>query len=305
MRFIVVANTQKQRMALGEMVVRLGFELVDSLTSNDVLTTTKPLLADVWLVDVDDYNHELQNTITATKPEHIITGFDPVPPVASIRYGRWQRAMERRLADILGLSLLKLPVLRVETDWRYVVFLGASMGGVEAVKEFLDNLSPNLPVAILLAQHYDEEMIDNLPKIITRHNNWRCRLIQSSQSLQAGVCMIAPVDRQMVCDSTGRVILLPNAWEEGYRPNIGTLLKNACEVFGNQMIGIILSGMGDDGSQYARQLPINQSALWAQDPKTCQSPSQPQAFIDTGICQFIGSPKRLAQRVQRIANACK
>lgn len=301
MRFIVVANTQKQRLALCEVVFALGFELVDSLTSEEVLNAPKPLSAEVWLVDVDDFDEDLENIINQTEPEHVIVGFNPVPLVSSVRYERWQRTVIKKVADILELSLLRLPSPKEEaSDWRYVVFLGASMGGVEAVKEFLDNLSPELPIAVLIAQHYDEEMIEGLPKIITRHNNWRCRLIQSTQSLQAGMCLLAPVDKQIVCDSTGRVLLSSRPWGDGYRPNIGKILKNTSEVFGNQMIGVILSGMGDDGSQYAKQLPVNQSRLWAQDPTTCQSPSQPKAFIDTGVCQFVASPSELAKKLGQI-----
>lgn len=174
------------------------------------------------------------------------------------------------------------------------------MGGVEAVKLFLDTLSPNLPIAVLLAHHYDETMLEGLPKIITRQNEWRCKIVKTSQSLQAGVCLIAPVLQKIVCDSTGRVIVLKQPWREGYRPNIGELLKNTSEVFGSQMIGIILSGMGDDGSQHAKDLPVHGSRLWAQDPATCQSPSQPEAFIGTNVCQFVGSPSELAQKINEL-----
>lgn len=302
MRLIIVADTAKQRLALSDVLDKLGFggALDASLDVEQVLSDSTLTLGAVWLIDVANYSTELQDKVNEFSPEQVILGFEPVPSVyEENKYERWQRGVLRRLSDILGVERPFNLKLSPEA-WEIVVVLGASMGGPDAVKAFLDELSPELPVAVLLAQHYDETMLESLPKILTRHNKWRCKIVKSSQSLQSGLCLIAPVDKQIMCDSTGRVILTKNVWSGRYRPNIGALLKNASDVFGNQMIGIVLSGMGDDGSQYAKQLPVNQSRLWAQDPATCLSPSQPQAFIDTNVCQFVGSPTELADKVTKL-----
>jgi two-component system chemotaxis response regulator CheB/chemosensory pili system protein ChpB (putative protein-glutamate methylesterase) len=182
-------------------------------------------------------------------------------------------------------------------DWRYVVFLGASMGGPSAVKEFLDHLSPLLPVSILLAHHFNQTMISTLPRILNRHNEWRCQLITSTQRLRTGQCLIVPIDKQIVCDSTGRIILLDQAWEGDYKPAIGQILKNTSDVYGSELINIIFSGMGNDGTQYLDLIQDNDSQLWAQEPSLSACPSQPQAIIDSGYCQFVGSPTALAEKL--------
>ena len=171
------------------------------------------------------------------------------------------------------------------------------MGGPSAVKEFLDHLSPVLPVSILLAHHFNQTMISTLPRILNRHNEWRCQLITSSQRLRAGQCLIVPIDKQIVCDSTGRIILLDQAWEGDYKPAIGQILKNTSDVYGSELINIIFSGMGNDGTQYLDLIQDNDSQLWAQDPSLSTCPSQPQAIIDSGYCQFVGSPTALAERL--------
>lgn len=299
MRIIIVADVQKQRLALSDTVHKLGFYVLDCLDSAQLMNEDLPE-ADVWLVDVDDYAAEMQTKINATKPKSIVLGFRPAPHLGESAYERWQRNLMRRLRELLNLSPEVTKSYQAREEWRYVLFLGASMGGVEAIKTFLDNLPSYLPVAVLIAHHFDGVMVDGLPKILTRHNEWRCKLITISQRLQAGTCLIAPVDKQIVCDSTGRVILQKSLWEGEYCPNIGTLLKNVSEVYGSQLIGIIFSGMGADGSQHAKELGVNKSILWAQDPATCHSPSQPQAFIDTEMCQFIGSPEVMASRLSKL-----
>jgi two-component system chemotaxis response regulator CheB/chemosensory pili system protein ChpB (putative protein-glutamate methylesterase) len=163
--------------------------------------------------------------------------------------------------------------------------------------EFLDHLSPALPVSILLAHHFNQAMIGTLPRILNRHNDWRCQLITSSQRLRGGQCLIVPIDKQIVCDSTGRIILIDQAWEGDYKPAIGQILKNTSDVYGSELINIIFSGMGNDGSQYLDLIQDNDSQLWAQDPISSACPSQPQAIIDSGYCQFVGSPKALAEKL--------
>ena len=175
--------------------------------------------------------------------------------------------------------------------------LAASMGGPSAVKEFLDNVSPDLPICILLAHHFNPIMIESLPRILNRHNKWRCQIVNTTQRLQTGVCMIAPIHQKIVCDSTGRVILEDHDWTGEYKPAIGQLLKNTSDVYGSDLISIVFSGMGDDGTQYLDMIQDNDSQLWAQDPKLSTCSSQPQAIIDSGYCHFIGSPKALAQRL--------
>lgn len=311
MRVVIVADASKQRLALADTIHKLGLDVADSLNSAQLLHGDVPR-ADVWLVDVDDYDAILEGKIASTKPKSIVMGFASAPYMRHDGdFVRWQNNLMRRLRPILFADddIVDCPAeddkntkskTSSELPWRFVLFLGASMGGVEAVKEFLDCISPKLPLAVLIAQHFDERMIDELPKVLTRHNQWRCRVLRTNQSLRSGMCLIAPIDRRIICDGNGRIQLTKQAWTGEYKPSISAILQNTSEVLGSQLIGIIFSGMGDDGSSCAKEILVNGSILWAQDPSTCKSPSQPQNFINTGVCQFVGSPKALAERVNKL-----
>lgn len=298
--FVIVSDNRKQRMALSETVQKLGFRLVACLDSEQ-LKTDKVISHAVWLVDVDNLG-QIESYIGACQPKLVLVGFDTAPDYTSgTLYDKWQRRLARKLSDAFSpkfASDKKAPMSK--KPWRYVLFLGASMGGPHAIKAFLDGLSPKLPIAILVAHHFDDKLIYTLPKVLTRQNDWRCQVISTTQSLQAGLCLIVPTDRQVVCDSTGRVILTKQAWAGEYKPNIGAILKNVSEVYGSQLISIIFSGMGNDGSQFAKDIVKNQSQFWAQDPTSADSPSQPQAFIDTGVCQFIGTPKMMSDKLNQL-----
>ncbi|WP_321154694.1 chemotaxis protein CheB [Psychrobacter sp. LV10R520-6] len=298
---MVVAESHHQRVAFCDTVRSCGFTLVDCVSRAQLKGKLEPYKAaiDIWLID-SDYDDNVAAAITASKSSAVLVGFIQAPYLNEAQhYAKWQRQLKRKLSKMLGLpTLLDSPAYIGNPDsWRYVVFLGASMGGPTAIKAFLDNISPTLPICILLAQHFNQAMIGKLPRILNRHNKWRCQVITTSQRLQTGQCLIAPIDRQIVCDSTGRVILSEHAWDGGYKPAIGQLLKNTSDVYGTDLVSIIFSGMGNDGTQYVDSIQDNHSQLWAQDPSLSTCPSQPQAIIDSGHCQFIGSPEVLAQKL--------
>ncbi|WP_286740267.1 chemotaxis protein CheB [Psychrobacter sp. UBA3068] len=302
-KVMVVAEDYHQRMAFSDTVRSCGFTLVGCVSRLQLQKKSEltDMAIDIWLID-SDYDDNVLTVTTASKPAAVLVGFSQAPYLNEAQqYAKWQRKLKRKLAHIFALPLLvDAPVQRNESpeiEWRYVVFLGASMGGPNAIKEFLDNVSPTLPICILLAHHFNRTMIDTLPRILNRHNNWRCQVITSSQRLRAGQCLIAPIDKQIVCDSTGRVILLDQAWSGEYKPAIGQILKNTSDVYGSELINIIFSGMGNDGSQYLDLIQHNNSQLWAQDPSLSACSSQPQAIIDSGYCGFVGSPADLAKRL--------
>lgn len=300
-KMLVVAEDHQQRMAFSDTVRSCGFHLVDCVTSSQLQDKFDGYESDIdiWLID-SDYDGYVASVTAASKTAAVLVGFSQAPYLNEAQqYAQWQRKLKRKLAKMLALpTLVDTPVYKDEVrDWRYVVFLGASMGGPSAVKEFLDHLSPMLPVNVLLAHHFNQTMISTLPRILNRHNDWRCQMITSSQRMRIGQCLIVPIDKQIVCDSTGRIILLDQAWEGDYKPAIGQILKNTSDVYGSELINIIFSGMGNDGTQYLDLIQDNNSQLWAQDPTLSVCPSQPQAIIDSGYCTFIGSPQALAQKL--------
>lgn len=300
-RVLVIAESQHQRLAFSETVRSCGFTLIDCVSRVQMRHYAQ---VDIWLVD-SVYDDHLANAIAGSNSSAVLVGFSQAPYLNEAQhYAKWQRKLKRKLAQILAMpALIESPVYNSSIEpWRYVVFLGASMGGPSAVKAFLDNLSPTLPICLLLAHHFNSNMMETLPRILTRHNDWQCQIISITQQLKSGYCLIAPIEQQIVCDSEGRVILSEQPWHGEYKPAIGQLLKNASDVYGSELVSIVFSGMGCDGSQYLDTLQDNHSQLWAQDPSLSTCSSQPQAIIDSGYCQFIGSPEALAQKLTDYVN---
>ncbi len=302
---IAVAETSQQRQAFADTIHLCGLNLVDCLSEEEF--QKQGLIYEVDLLLIDSlYEQEIIEMVENGQVKCTLVGFNQAPySNDKNNYEKWQRKLKRKLAKILNMpELIDKKIYDKETkDWKYVVFLGASMGGPSAVKEFLDNLSPELPICLLLAHHYENNRIHTLPQILTRQNDWQCQVIETSQSLQVGRCLIAPVKEKIICNSYGKIFLTKDVWEGGYNPSIDQLMLNASDVYGELLINIIFSGMADDGSAYLQQIHNNGSQIWVQDPASCISVNQPQAVIDSGLCEFIGTPQQLANKLTEFVTA--
>lgn len=299
-KVVVIANNAHQRLAFTDTIKAFGFTLVDCVSRQQLSVKPQYLHVDLWLIDAE-YDEGIEQLIHSSSYSAVLIGFSQAPYLNELgHYSKWQRKLKRKLAQLLEYPELMTGSAQSNqaVPWQVVVFLGASMGGPAAVKEFLDHLSPNLPISLLLAHHFNQDMIETLPRILNRHNAWHCQIISSTRRLQSGYCLIAPIDKQIICDSEGRVILSNQSWQGEYKPAIGQIMKNMSDVYGSDLVSIVFSGMGNDGSQYLAAIQDNNSQLWVQDPKLSTCSSQPQAIIDSGFCQFVASPQALAKKLE-------
>ncbi len=302
---IAVAESSQQRQAFADTIHSCGLNLLDCSSKEALQQKGIPRQLDLLLIDTL-YEQDLIEMVEESQIGRILVGFCQAPYSNDrTNYKKWQRKLKRKLAKILDMPELidKKIYEKTTKDWSHVVFLGASMGGPSAVKDFLDNLSPELPICLLLAHHYENNRIHTLPQILTRQNDWKCKVINSTQSLQVGKCLIAPVEQKIVSNSYGRIFLTQDIWQGGYRPSIDQIMLNASDVYSDSLINIIFSGMADDGSAYLQQIAHNGSQIWAQEPSSCISANQPQAVIDSGFCKFIGTPQQLAIKLTQFVSA--
>ncbi len=307
-RIIVVTANPRQRMAFIDSIREWGFVLIDCVPALEFSTWHLQQKADVWLIDsAEDYEiiQEIDNYSHDNEAKFVLFGFETAPYLHEIKhYHQWQEKLKRTLIQKLNLptfsdNSMSKNLKLINRPWQYVILLGASMGGPLAIKEFLDELPHDLPISLLLAQHFDGQMLNTLARTISRHNQWHCEVITKNQTLQSGRCLIVPVDNAIICDSFGKITLKNHGWQDnlGYQPSINQLVKNASDVFGKRLITIIFSGMCDDGSRFAKNIKENHSLIWAQSPESSICDSQPQSVIDTGQVSFIGNPKQLAQQL--------
>ncbi|WP_372511052.1 chemotaxis protein CheB [Mycobacterium angelicum] len=131
-------------------------------------------------------------------------------------------------------------------DLHGVVAIGASAGGVEAVSNLAAGLSPGLPYAYLVALHLPPSAPSVLARIIDRNGPLPAVTAESGAPLEPGHIYVATPDRHLLV-ADHRVVLSQGPTENGHRPAINALFRSVALSFGPRAIGVLLSGVLDDG----------------------------------------------------------
>lgn len=175
--------------------------------------------------------------------------------------------------------------------------LAASLGGPQAVKEFLDTLPADVPAAFVYAQHTDSQFQSTLSRLLGRHSGYDMVLAEDELQLRAGLVVMLPVDRVYEFDVAGKARRVEGAWQGPYTPCIDAVVASVAQAFAPHAGVIVFSGMGDDGSAGARQMAAMGGEVWIQDPASCACDSMPEQAAKAAPGGYRGSPEQLARHL--------
>lgn len=165
---------------------------------------------------------------------------------------------------------------------RGVVAVGASAGGVEALTTLATHLPRQLPYAILVALHMPPTAPSVLARIIDRSGPLPAVTATDGQLLEAGRIHVAvPNHHLMVADH--RIVLSEGPTENGYRPAINALFRSAAVNFGPHAIGVLLSGVLDDGVLGAAAIRSRGGSIVVQHPDDALFSGMPVNAIQAGV----------------------
>lgn len=128
-----------------------------------------------------------------------------------------------------------------------IVVVGASAGGMEAIKKLVAQLPSNFPGAIFIVWHVAPAYPSVLPQILERVCPLPVAHAIDKQEIQPGRIYVAPPDHHLLVE-LGHIRVTKGPKENRFRPSIDVLFRSAARCYGNQVIGVVLTGMLDDGA---------------------------------------------------------
>jgi two-component system chemotaxis response regulator CheB/chemosensory pili system protein ChpB (putative protein-glutamate methylesterase) len=209
------------------------------------------------------------------------------------------QAVERQASE----TWLDPDQVKAPAKIRRVFVLGASIGGPEAVREFLGELPRDYPALFLLAQHMGAEFVDLMAQQLAKTTPLTVRTPTHGERVGHGEVVIVPTAHRMQIDPEGIVVLEKADADGAYSPSIDRVLRDVADRYGANAGAIIFSGMTTDAIEGSKYLAGKNGAIYAQHPDTAVVSSMIEGVMDAGIVKFLGAPRELAERM--IADAAK
>jgi len=186
----------------------------------------------------------------------------------------------RRSADAV------LPALRPRVGFftDTVVAVGASTGGTEALRALLAPLPADAP-AMLVVQHMPAGFTGPFAERLNQACRMEVREAVDGDAVRAGRVLVAPGDRHMMLNRRGEelfVRVVEGPLVSRHRPSVDVLFRSVAQTSGPNAVGVILTGMGDDGAAGLLEMRQSGAVTLAQDEKTCVVFGMPRSAIARG-----------------------
>ena len=183
-----------------------------------------------------------------------------------------------------------------------VIAIGVSTGGPTALGTVLPQLPSHLPVPLLIVQHMPPMFTRVLAERLDRTSPLHVVEAADGHILDGGGAWIAPGDRHMTVERAGaevRIRTNVGPRENSCRPSVDPLFRSVAETFGAHALGIVMTGMGNDGMRGARQLHEAGARVIVQDEPSSVVWGMPGFVVQSGIADDIVPLAGLAAEIER------
>jgi two-component system chemotaxis response regulator CheB len=181
------------------------------------------------------------------------------------------------------------------------VFIGGSAGGIEVLAELLSRMPSDLAAPLLVVLHVGRSGTSVLPAILDRVGELHAVEPADGETLSNGIVYVAPRGRHMLVQE-GHVQLSDGPAEHGLRPAIDPLFRSAARTYGARAIGVIVSGMLDDGTAGLGEIRARGGWTLVQQPDEASFPSMPQSAIDNVDVDYVLPIAELAERIEELVD---
>ncbi|MFK7821645.1 MAG: chemotaxis response regulator protein-glutamate methylesterase [Planctomycetaceae bacterium] len=179
-----------------------------------------------------------------------------------------------------------VPRPRVSAGPVSAIAIGVSTGGPAALAKLVDGLPVDLPVPILIAQHMPPVFTSLLAERLASQKGHAVREAADGEPVRPGDIFIAPGDNHMAVvrdKTTVRIALNQDAPEHSCRPAADQLFRSVADVYGSRALGVVLTGMGHDGTAGARALSKQGARILVQDEESSVVWGMPGAVSQEGL----------------------
>lgn len=185
--------------------------------------------------------------------------------------------------------------MKKESDF-YVVAIGASAGGLDAVQQLFDSMPNNTGIAFVIIQHLSPDFKSLMPELLAKHTKMQIFTAEDNQVIKPN-CIYLNQRTKNIGIKNGKFILLDKAPKDHLNLPIDILFHMLGESYRDKALGVILSGTGSDGSRGIKTIKEAGGTILVQEPESAQFNGMPNSAISTNLADFILPPNEISKKI--------
>lgn len=204
--------------------------------------------------------------------------------IRRVRLSKWD--VKERLADRYGFKPLD-----------YVLAMGTTLTGPNTFIRLFSNLSPNIPATAIVVQEISPKILSSFVKKFDEHVPWKIEMAQNGAVLEQGTCYICSNENSLSIETDQRGSACMKVGGGVERP-LDLLFSSAADIFKQNTVGVLLTGIGDDGADGFSKIRERSGMTIAQSTDTCVYPNLTQNVIERGIVDIMADENDLVREIE-------
>jgi two-component system CheB/CheR fusion protein len=199
-----------------------------------------------------------------------------------------------------GAASSRPPAAAAAVPYR-IVGLGASAGGLAPLEEFLAHVPAGSGLAYVVVQHMDPTHKAMLGELLQRATSMPVHEVTEAQRVEADTVYVIPPNTEITLSGNHLLHLAVPSQPRGLRLPIDVLFSSLARELGDRAIGVVLSGMGSDGTLGLQAIRMQGGLTVAQQPESAQFDAMPKSAIAAGCVDIVALPGEMPARILRVA----
>jgi two-component system chemotaxis response regulator CheB len=204
-----------------------------------------------------------------------------------------------RKLDVIKKPIVLHPDQKIKHE---ILSIGASTGGPPALQHILSKLPKDFPIPVIIAQHMPKLFTQSFSQRLDAISQLHVKEAEENEPLVPGVALIAPGNTHVALRRKGREVVVEfvNETQYIYRPSVDLLMSTTAVAYKEQSIGVILTGMGNDGLNGMKEIRSRNGYIIAQDEETCVVYGMPKAVVSAKLADAILPIDKISEEIMRV-----
>jgi two-component system, chemotaxis family, protein-glutamate methylesterase/glutaminase len=178
-----------------------------------------------------------------------------------------------------------------------IVIIGSSTGGPKALYRIVPNLPADLPAAVLIVQHMPPGFTNSLANRLDQLSNITVKEASQGDVLHEGMAYIAKGGYHMIGEKGGVLTLEQSPPVCGVRPSVNMTMQSAAPLYKKSTLGVVLTGMGYDGTLGSQFIKLNRGRVIVEDRSTCVVWGMPKSVEESGYADKVVPLQHIAESI--------